>query len=32
LRHALRLAEGRLGATQDAAGAAMPVVTPLDAR
>ncbi len=32
LRHALRLAEGRLGATQDAAGAATPVVTPLDAR
>jgi uncharacterized integral membrane protein len=32
LRHALRLAEGRLGATQDAADAAMPVVTPLDAR
>jgi len=33
LRHALRLAEGRLGATQDAAGAAAaPVVAPLDAR
>ena len=32
LRHALRLAEGRLGSTQDAAVAATPVVTPLDAR
>ena len=32
LRHALRLAEGRLGVTQDAAGAAAPGVAPHDAR